>query len=86
MCSMMSKQDAVELMTYMANTFDDVLPLDEVLPAYADIIVELQMKVSPDDLVALLSIGARLQKNILRDLDSSKETDLLIQRLRDDFK
>jgi hypothetical protein len=83
---MMSKQDAVELMTYMANTFDDVLPLDEVLPAYADIIVELQMKVSPDDLIALLSIGARLQKNILRDLDSSKETDLLIQRLRDDFK
>jgi hypothetical protein len=83
---MMSKQDAVELMTYMANTFDDVLPLDEVIPAYADIIVELQMKVSPDDLVALLSIGARLQKNILRDLDSSKQTDLLIQRLRDDFK
>jgi hypothetical protein len=83
---MMSKQDAVELMTYMANTFDDVLPLDEVITAYADIIVELQMKVSPDDLVALLSIGARLQKNVLRDLDSSKQTDLLIQRLRDDFK
>ncbi|MES2535488.1 MAG: hypothetical protein V4632_06390 [Pseudomonadota bacterium] len=83
---MMSRQDAVELMTYMANTFEDVLPLDELLPMYADIIVEIQMKVSPDDLIAFLSIGARLQKNIQRDLDSSKETDLLIQRLRDDSK
>ena len=78
----MDKEDALAIMSQLATKLEDVLEVEDLVSAFAEFLAHIRPTISEEDFAFLATIGAMIYLKGARKYDSCKETDLLLERLR----
>jgi hypothetical protein len=78
----MNKDDAIEVMSHLAGKLEGALALEDVVSAYAEFLAHIRTTVTEEDFAFLATIGAMIYEKGSRQYDSSVQTTLLMDKLR----
>lgn len=78
----MEKEDAIAVMSHLADKLEDVLAIEDVVSAFAEFLAHIRSSVSEEDFAFLATIGAMIYLKGCRQYDAIVQTDLLMARLR----
>ena len=78
----MDREDALEIMSHLANKLEDVLEVEDLVSAFAEFMAHIKPNVSEEDFAFLATIGAMICQKGHRKYDSCMQTDFLLERVR----
>ncbi|HYD82059.1 MAG TPA: hypothetical protein VEC06_19825 [Paucimonas sp.] len=78
----MDKEDAIEVMSHLADKLQDSLAIEDMVSAYAEFLAHIKASVTEEDFAFLATVGAMIYQKGFREYDSGVQTDLLMARLR----
>ncbi|HJW53799.1 MAG TPA: hypothetical protein VJ577_00835 [Burkholderiaceae bacterium] len=77
----MEKEDAIAMMSHLADKLEDVLAIEDVVSAFAEFLAHINPSVSEEDFAFLVAIGAMIYQKGRREYDSSVQTNQLLAQL-----
>jgi hypothetical protein len=78
----MEKEDAIAMMHHISDQIDDVVGVEDMVAPFAEFLAHIRSEVSESDFAFLATIGAMIYRKGFHVYDSSMQTDMLMQRLR----
>jgi hypothetical protein len=78
----MDKEDAIEVMSHLADRLDNGVEIEDVVSAYAEFLAHINPSVNDEDFAFLATIGAMIYQKGARRYDSGLQTTELMAKLR----
>jgi hypothetical protein len=79
---MMEKDDAIAVMSHLADKLENVLAIEDVVSAFAEFLAHIRTSVSEEDFAFLATIGAMIYLKGCHEYDACVEANQLIERIR----